>query len=108
MSPFWRQEIAADVRDLPEFSCAHHAVEFRQLFKQIPLIALCQTTGGDQHSAGTRFFQLGMLQDRINRLLLGFFDEPAGIDDDDLGLLGFPVNSNPSAASVPSMISEST
>jgi hypothetical protein len=88
MSPFRRQKIAADAGDLSEFSCADDAVEFRQLFKQIPLIALCQTTSGDQHSAGTKFFQLGMLQDRINRLLFGFFDEPACIDDDDLSLLG--------------------
>ncbi len=87
MSPLGRQQIAADAGDLPELSGADDTVEFRQLLEQIALVALGQTTGGNQHPAGTRFFQLGMFQDRVDRFLFGFFDEPAGIDDDDFSLI---------------------
>ena len=83
-----REEVATDFRDLSEFAGAHHAVQFRQLFQQVSLIALGETACGNQDPAGAFLLQLAMFENRIDRLLLGFFDEAAGIDDHDFGFLG--------------------
>ncbi len=51
------------------------------------MIALGQTACGDEDPAGAFLLQLAMFENRIDRLLLGFFDKAAGIDDDDFSFL---------------------
>ncbi len=83
----WRQQVPANFRDLPELPGPHHAVEFRQLLEEVPLIPLRQTAGGNQHPAGSCFFQFAMRNDRIDGFLLGFFDKSTRINDDDFCFL---------------------
>src|SRR4029078_10075806 len=84
---FRRQQIPANLRDLSELTGSNHPVEFRQLLEQVSLISLRQTTGGNQYTAGPLLLQLAVCDDRVDRLLLGLFDETAGIDDDHFGFL---------------------
>ncbi len=82
------QEIPADAGDVPEFAGSYHAVQFRQFFQKIALIALRQAAGGNEDAADSVLFELAMFENRVDGFLFRFFNEAAGIDDDDLGFLG--------------------
>ena len=55
---------------------------------QFFLIALGETAGGDQDLADAVLFERPMFDDGVDGFLLGFLDEPAGVDDDHLGARG--------------------
>ena len=69
-------------------SGADDPVQLRQLFQQLPLIALGKASGGNQHLARPGLFEVAVFDDGVDGFLLGLFDESAGVDDDDLGMFG--------------------
>ena len=76
------------VHDLWHFAGSEHRIDFRNLRAQLVAIALGQAAGDDQSLAGAGLLVLGHLEDRVDRLLLGFVDERAGVDDEHVGVGG--------------------
>ena len=74
--------------DRLEFVGAEDGVDFRDLLPQFIAVALDQAACHDQAASPADTLVLGSLEDRIDRLLLGRFDEAAGVDDQCLGLAG--------------------
>ena len=54
----------------------------------IAAVAFHQAAGDDQLAGAADFLVLGHLQDGVDRFLLGGVDEAAGVDHQDVGLIG--------------------
>ena len=76
------------VHDLRHFACSKDCVDLRNLLSQFVAIPLGQAAGDDQSFAGARLLVLGHLEDGVDRLLLRFVDERAGVDDEHVGVGG--------------------
>ena len=63
---------------------ADQAVELGDRGGEVGRASLDETAGGQQDLARAFFF--GQTEDRVDRFLLGWTDEAAGVDDDDVGL----------------------
>jgi len=69
-------------------SSTKKCIDLRNLLFQIVLVALRKTSGHINFIYEALLFGIHILQDRINRFLLGIVDKSAGIDDDDVVILG--------------------
>ena len=81
-------EALADIDDAVEFVGADEGVDFRHFVADIAAVALHQAAGDDQLFGAADFLVLGHLQDGVDRFFLGGVDETAGVDDQDVGLVG--------------------
>src|SRR5690554_6207066 len=63
-------------------------VDLGEFLRELLGIALGEAARDDEPLALSLLFILRHLEDRIDRLFFGGPDEAAGVDDDDLGLLG--------------------
>ena len=74
-----------------EFSPLVHAVEgiyFGQLLTQLLLVALYKASDSDEAARfATAFLDGYLLEEHVNRLLLGVADETAGVDNDDVAIV---------------------
>ena len=61
-------------------------VDLGELLQQLLLVALDQTPDGHHRFDVALLFQLRRLEDRVDRLSLRRVDEPAGVDEDHLGV----------------------
>ena len=71
-------------QDLFQFACAHHGIHFRDALLDLIAIAFDQAPGDDQLAGAPARLELGHFEDGIDGLLLGFVDERAGVDDQDV------------------------
>ena len=76
---------ADNVRNL---AGAEHHVDLRDLGLELVSVPLAQAAGHDQPFARPAALEFGHLEDRVDRFLLGRINEGAGIDDDDVRVLG--------------------
>ena len=65
---------------------ADEVIDLRHLLLEDIGVALREAAGDNQRFAAAGFFELGVLEDGVDRFLLGLTDEGAGVDQDDLGL----------------------
>ena len=80
---------AADrVGDGADLVGAEEVVDLGHLVGQLARVALREAARDDQALAAAGLLVARHLEDRVDRLLLGLADEAAGVDDDDLGVLG--------------------
>ena len=63
-------------------------INLRDFLQQILRIALREAAGDHQQAAAAGFLILRHIEDRIDRLLLGGIDKPAGVHEEDVRLLG--------------------
>ena len=82
------EELVAVGDDLPLIGQAHDEVGFGQLRTQFISVALGQAAGDDEAPAAPVGLEVSGLQDRGDGFLFGRLDEAAGVDDDEVGLLG--------------------
>ena len=78
------------VGDFRHLLAAEHAddvIDLRALVEQRLFLALGQAAGNDHAPRAAAAFQLEHFVDRRIRFLAGPFDEPAGVDDDEIGPL---------------------
>jgi hypothetical protein len=61
-------------------------VDFREFFPYPGAVSFGETSADNKLPAPTLGFKECLLEDRLNRLFLGFANECAGIDDNDIGL----------------------
>ena len=78
----------AERHDLVEFVGADERVDFRQICLDIAAVALHQAAGDDQLLRAAGLLVLGHLENGVDGFLLGGVDETAGVDDEDVGLVG--------------------
>ncbi len=78
-----------------QLSCADHGIHFRHILADLVAIALHQAAGHDQLARIAGDFVLGHLQDGVDRFLLGFIDERAGVHHQDVRRLGTVRNLRP-------------
>ena len=71
--------------DVGHLAGAQHGVDLADLRLQFAAVALRQAAGDDEFLAAPGLLQLGELQDRVHRLLLGRVDERAGVDHEHVG-----------------------
>src|SRR2546423_15602169 len=74
-----------NAHDLRDVSGAEHSIDLRNLRLQLVAIALAKTSRDDEPLAGAGLFELGQLEDRVDRLLLGRVDERACVYDEHIG-----------------------
>ena len=67
------------------FAGPENGVDFGDFLSQFVSVPLGEATSHDKTRAVTVLFQLRHLQDGIDRLLLGFVDERAGVHDQYVG-----------------------
>lgn len=77
----WRQEFFQLAR-------AYDGIDLRNIFADLLSEALDQASGDDEFFRLAGSFMTGHFEDGINRFLLGAVDKRAGVDDDDIGVLG--------------------
>ena len=81
---------AADrLDDARHFAGAEDRIDFRDFLLELVAITLGQAPGDDQAPARRLLLQLGHLENRVDRLLLGPIDERTGVDDEHVGAVGF-------------------
>ena len=73
-------------RGILELVEAQERVDLRDLGRQLPAVFLDHASGHDDAVDLPPLLALDLLEDRLDRLLLGTVDEAAGVDDDDSGL----------------------
>ena len=78
----------ADGHDAVEFVGADQGVDFGHFCADVAAIAFHQAAGDDQLLGAADLLVLGHLQDGVDRFLFGGIDETAGVDDQDIGLIG--------------------
>ena len=77
-----------DLGELEHVARAEEVIDLGHLRAELGRVALREAARDDELLAGAELLQLGHLEDRVDRLLLGLADEAARVDDDDLGLVG--------------------
>ncbi len=81
------QQAQAQFRDLVALGKAHHGVNLGEVAFQFLTVDFRQAAGGDEDFRPPGLLVPGDLEDGLDGLLTGAFDETAGVDNDDLGLL---------------------
>ena len=67
---------------------AYNGVDFGNIFADLVAEALDKAPGDDELLRLASGLVRGHFEDRVDRLLLGAFDERAGVDDDHVGVFG--------------------
>ena len=75
-----------EAREAFDLSSSVDRVDLRNLLLQLIAIALGHAAGDDQLAAGNLLFELGHLQNGVDRFLLGAIDKGAGVHDLHVGL----------------------
>ena len=71
-----------------KFARAYNGIDFGNVFADLVAEAFDQASGDDQLLRLASGLVRGHFEDRVDRLLLGAFDERAGVDDDHVGVFG--------------------
>ena len=79
---------AGSRENLFQFARAHHGIDFGNVLLNLVAEAFDQASGDDEFPGLAAGLVGGHLKDGVDRFLLGAFDERAGVDDDDVGVLG--------------------
>ena len=74
--------------DAFDFAGADDRVYFGNLLENLVAVAFHQAAGDDEFFGGAEFFVLGHFEDGVDGFFLGGFDEAAGVDDQDFGVVG--------------------
>ncbi len=75
------------VADLHVRAGAEEVIDLGQVLREAFAVALHEAAGDDERLALAGLLVLGELENVVDGLLLGGFEEGAGVDDDDLGVL---------------------
>ena len=74
--------------ETPHLGRAEEQVDFGQRVEQLRLVSLDHAADGDDRLAVAGALPGTGFDNRVDRLLLGRVDEPAGVDEDDVGVIG--------------------
>ena len=102
------QQPVGDPNDLFAAEDADDIIDIGKPFEQRVFLALGEATGDDHSLDVPQPFPVDHLLDHADRFLPGGFDEPAGVDDHQVGRLGLGHDRVRPWASNPSIRSEST
>ena len=74
--------------DAFDFPGTHDGVHFRNLFQNLLAEALHQASGNNQFLSGAEFLVLSHFQNRVDGFFLRGFNKTAGVDHEDLRIIG--------------------
>jgi hypothetical protein len=77
---------ADDAEDVLDFASADDGIDLRNFCAQFVAIAFTHAAGDDQFPAAPVLLVLRHLENGVDRLLPGFIDERAGVDDEHVGV----------------------